>query len=214
LVLLCFFLLAAILVGIWFGQLFTPINPPAYIKADSLQFLKDVIGLNESEIVSSDYCPQNDVLGSNGPLLVMAYDLESSGETVRVHFFYCQNNSTYTREPTFFTLLCDKMFYPPYPGDNVLNWTKGFLERYQRYQSDSAYISAIRETLNTIEHIAPMNTTCGDVSLHIKIRQFTEQDIYTTIKFTPANLNATSPEKALIFEYHNGGMLDFSDYYR
>jgi hypothetical protein len=213
----CLFLLAIILVGLMSWQLWGLINPaaPAFIKGDSMNYLRDVIGLNESEykVVGSAFVPQQCLMGDNGlPLLLMSYDLKSPDDNAHVDFFYSQDNGTYTRGSSF-TLDSDTLFYPPYPSDKVLNWTKGFLERYQRYQNNSAYVSDIRKTLDTIEHIQSLNTTCGNVALQIKIRQFTEEDIYTTIKFVPANQTGRYPEKALTFEYHNGVMLDFTDYF-
>ncbi len=74
-------------------------------------------------------------------------------------------------------------------------------------------IFEIQKILDTVDQIRPLNVTSGDISLQITIRQFTEQDIYTTLKLSPANSTAHDYDNAVTFEFHNGAMLDFFDWY-
>ncbi len=180
-----------------------------------LTYLRDVVGfdLTDYQVTNSHFVPQLDVASSNGlPLYVMTYDLRSSDDEAYVDIFYTGENNTYTHEP-YFRVRSDTMFSPAYPSDKVLNWTKAFLERYQNFRNNASYILEIRRILGAIDRIRPLNVTSGDISLQITIRQFTEQDIYTTLKLSPANSTAHDYDNAVTFEFHNGAMMDFFDWY-
>jgi hypothetical protein len=192
-------------------------NPqaPDSLREESLAFMRDVIGINltDYEIVDSHFWLQWDVVSSNGlPLYLMRYELEASDDDGWVDIYYTKANDTYTHEP-YFSIYLDKPFSPAYPSDKVLDWTKSFLERYQNFKDNASYVSEMRQTLNLIDHIEPMNVTNGNISLQIKIREFTQQDIYTTLKLAPANSTAQDFDDAVTFEFHNGAMLYFCDWY-
>ncbi len=218
--------LIAILIGAVLAVVFAAVfwrpgppfaNPeaPASLRDESLAYLRDVVGfdLTDYEVTDSHFVPQLDVASSNGlPLYLMTYDLKSFDDEAYVDIFYTGTNNTYTHEP-YFQVRSDTMFSPAHPTDKVLNWTKAFLERYQNFRNNSSYIFEIRRILNTVDQIRPLNVTSGDISLQITIRQFTEQDIYTTLKLSPANSTAHDYDNAVTFEFHNGAMLDFFDWY-
>jgi hypothetical protein len=177
--------------------------------------MRDVIGINLTDyaVVDWHFWLQWDVVSSNRlPLYLMRYELEASDDEGWVDIFYTEANDTYTHEP-YFSVYLDKPFSPAYPSDKVLDWTKSFLERYQRYRDNASYISEMRQTLNLINHIEPMNLTNGNITLQITIKQFTQQDIYTTLKLTPANTTTQDTNNAVTFEFHNGAMLRFDDWY-
>ncbi len=194
--------------------LFNP-SAPASLQDESLAFLRDVVGFNltDYEVVDLHFWPQLDVVSSNGlPLYLMQYDLKSPDDEAYVDILYTKSNSTYIHEP-YFSVRSNTLFSPAYPSDKILNWTKSFLERYQNYQSNASYLLEMRQTLELVNHIQPMNITNGDTTLQIVIKQFSEQDIYTTLKLSPINPTARDLDKAVTFEFHNGVLLDFSDYY-
>jgi len=218
---LCNVLLAVVVFGVVSWQLLRTVSMinstvSASLQDVSLSFLRDVIGFNVTEykVVGSSFAPQTDVASSNGlPLVLISYDLESPQNQVHVDLFYTEGNNTYMLEP-YFHISSDTLFYPAYPTDKVLNWTKGFLERYQSFKNDSSYVSEMHKALDTVDHIQPLNITSGNITLQIKIRQFNAEEIYTTLKFQSTDQNMSYPEKAVTFEFHNGAMMDFSDWYQ
>ncbi|MCW4002378.1 MAG: hypothetical protein NWE95_00485 [Candidatus Bathyarchaeota archaeon] len=192
-----------------------PPQAPNELREESLSFMRDVIGINLTDyaVVDFHFWPQWDVASSNHlPLYLVRYELEASDDAGWVDIYYTKANDTYTHEP-YFSVYLKKPFSPPYPSDKLLTWTRDFLERYQNYKNSASYVSEMRQTLNLINHIEPMNLTNGNISLQIKIRQFTQQDIYTTLKLTPANTTTQDTNNAVTFEYHNGAMLRFDDWY-
>ncbi len=215
---LCVVLLAAVLLAITFwGPAPLLVNPqaPTSLRDESLTFLRDVVGFDMTTygVVDYHFVPQLDVASSNGlPLYLMKYDLKASNDEAYVDIFYTKANDTYIHE-SYFHVHSDTLFSPAYPTDKVLNWTKSFLERYQSFRNNASYVSEMRKTLDSVDHIQPLNVTSGDIKLQITIKQFTEQDIYTTLKFAPANSTAHDLDNNVTFEFHNGVMLDFSDWY-
>ena len=216
---LCVLVLAAVLFAVAFRAFVNPpfLNPqaPASLREESFIFMRDVVGFDMTNyrVVDSHFWPQIDVASSNGlPLFLIKYELESSDDEASVDIFYTKANETYIHEP-YFGVHSNTLFSPAYPTAKVLNWTKSFLERYQSFQSNASYVFEIRKTLDSIEHIKPLNVTKGDIKLQITIRQFTEQEIYTTLAFSHANSTAQDSDNQLTFEFHNGVMLDFWDWY-
>jgi hypothetical protein len=178
-------------------------------------FLRDVVGFNMTDykVTASHFWPQTDVASTNGlPLYLTRYELKSSDDEVWVNILYTKANDTYIHEPNF-DVYSNTLFSPAYPTDKVLNWTKAFLERYQDFQNNAPYLSEMREILDTVDHIQPLNATSGGINLQITIKEFSEQEIYTTLRFAPANSTAHDYENAVTFEFHNGVMLDFFDRY-
>ena len=197
------------------APLFSNPQAPDSLREESLAFMRDVIGINLTDyaVVDSHFWLQWDVVSSNGlPLYLMRYELEASDDDGWVDIYYTKANDTYTHEP-YFSIYLDKPFSPAYPSDKVLDWTKSFLERYQSYKDNASYVSEMLQTLNLIDHIEPMNMTNGNISLQITIREFTQQDIYTTLKLTPANTTTQDFDNAVTFEFHNGAILSFCDWY-
>lgn len=216
---LCVAAIAAVLFAVASRAFVNPpfLNPeaPASLREESFMFLKDVVGFDMASyrVVASHFWPQIDVASSNGlPLFLIKYELESSGDNASVDILYTKANETYIHEP-YFSVHSNTLFSPAYPTDKVLNWTKSFLERYQSFQNNASYVFEMRKTLDSISRIEPLNVTKGDIKLQITIRQFSDQDIYTTIKFAPANSTARDVDDAVTFEFHNGVMLDFCDWY-
>jgi len=120
-------------------------------------------------------------------------------------------NDTYIQEP-YFDMISEKLFSLLYPSDKVLTWTKNFFEHYQNF-NNAAYLADINKILGTIYQIRPTNVTSGNIKLQITIRQFTEQVIYTTIRFAPISSTAHDHDNAVTFEFHNGLTLNFYDWY-
>ena len=197
------------------GPPFANPEAPASLRDESLTYLKDVVGfdLTDYEVTDSHFVPQLDVASSNGlPLYLMTYDLRSSDDEAYVDIFYTGENNTYTHEP-YFQVRSDTIFSPAYPSDKVLNWTKAFLERYRAFQNNASYVSEMCVVLDAIDQIQPLNVTSGGTALQIAIKQFNEQEIYTTLKFSPTNSTAHDYDNAVTFEFHNGALLHFSDWY-
>jgi len=212
---LCVVLLALVLFAVasWFQ--FVDPQAPASLRDESLMFLRDVVGFNMTDykVTASHFWPQTDVASTNGlPLYLMRYELKSSDDEAWVNILYTKANDTWIHEPNF-DVYSNTLFSPAYPTDKVLNWTKAFLERYQGFQNNAPYLSEMREVLDTVDHIRPLNTTNGGINLQITIKEFSEQEIYTTLRFAPANSTAHDYENAVTFEFHNGVMLDFFDWY-
>jgi len=154
-----------------------------------------------------------DVVSRDGlPLYWMRYDLKSSNDDAWVDIYYTQSADSYIHEP-YFSVYSNTLFPPAYPSDKVLNWTKDFLERYHTYQNNASYVPDMQRTLDLVDHIQPLNVTRGDMKLQIDIKEFTEQDIYTTLRFSPLNSTAKDSDDVLTFEFHNGVMLHFSNWY-
>jgi hypothetical protein len=213
---LCAVLLVAVLFTVVFWSVPQFVNPsaPAYLQDESLAFVRDVVGFNLSEyrVVDSHFWPQLDVATRSGfPLYLMRYDLESPDDKAWVDVYYIKVNDTYIQEP-YFDMISENLFSPAYPSDKVLTWTKNFIERYQNI-NNATYIADISKILDTVDQIQPMNVTSGNIKLQITIRQFTEQDIYTTIRFAPINSTAHDFDNAVTFEFHNGRTLNFYDRY-
>jgi len=154
-------------------------NPeaPASLIEDSMSFMQNIVGFNATQyqVIDSHFWPQIDVASSNGlPLYLMQYDLQTSDNVFHLQLFYTKANETYTIEP-YFSFTTDELFYPIYPDDTVLNWTKTFLERYQGFRDNASYIFEMRKTLDTVDHIAPLNVTSGDTKLQIAIKTFSKR---------------------------------------
>ena len=190
------------------------LQAPASLRDESFTFLKDIIGLNMTkyEVVNTEFAPQIDIVSRNGlPLYLMRYYLKASDDEGFVNIMYTKANDTYIHES--FSLYLQTLFSPAYPTGKVLNWTKSFLERYQSFRNNATYISQIRNLLDSIDHIQPLNVTRDDIRLQITIKEFSEKEIYTTLKFSPLNSTARDYENAVAFEFHNGVWLDFMDWY-
>ena len=200
-------------VAFWAHPLMTnPEAPPSLIE-DSMIFMQSVIGFNTSQyqVIDSHFWPQFDVASSNGlPLYLIAYDLQTSDNVFHLSLFYTEANGTYLLEP-YFSFYTDELFYPTYPDDTVLNWTQSFIERYQTFRNNATYVMDIRKTLDSIDHIEPMNITCANMELQIIIKTFSPEDVYTTLQFTQTEQNTMDSAKSVTFEYHNGRLLNFSD---
>ncbi len=206
---------AAVLLAVSFWSQVVDPQPPASLRDESLMFLRDIVGFNLTSyrVTASHFWPQMDVMSTNGmPLYLMRYELKSSDDEAWVDIFYTKANDTYTHEPNF-NVYSKALFSPAYPTDRVLNWTKAFLERYQGFKNNALYLSEMTEILDTIDYIRPLNATSGSMNLQITIKEFSEQEIYTTLKFAPANATALDYENAVTFEFHNGVALDFFDWY-
>jgi hypothetical protein len=189
-------------------------SAPVSLQDESLRFLRDVIGFNMTRygVVDSHFVPQVDVVNRNGlRLYLMKYDLTSLDDQAYVEMFYTKVGDDYLPEP-YFSVYSSALFSPAYPTDKVLNWTKSFLDRYQNYQTNASYLLEMKQTLNLVDHIQPLNLTSGGITLQIEIKQFTEQDIYTTLKLAPSNSTVHDLDNAVTFEFHNGALLHFSDY--
>jgi len=192
------------------------VNPqaPVSLRDESLTFLEDIIGLDMTkyEVVNIEFAPQIDVVSRNGlPLYLTRYYLKASDDEGFVNIMYTKANDTYIHE--YFSLYSHTLFSPAYPTSKVLNWTKSFLERYQSFRNDASYISQIRNLLESIDHIQPLNVTRDDIKLQITIKEFSEKEIYTTLKFSPVNSTTRDYENAVTFEFHNGVWLAFWDWY-
>ena len=190
------------------------LQAPASLRDESFTFLKDIIGLNMTkyEVVNTEFAPRIDIVSRNGlPLYLMRYYLKASDDEGFVNIMYTKANDTYIHES--FSVYLQTLFSPAYPTGKVLNWTKSFLERYQSFRNNATYISQIRNLLDSIDYIQPLNVTRDDIRLQITIKEFSEKEIYTTLKFSPLNSTARDYENAVTFEFHNGVLLDFMDWY-
>jgi hypothetical protein len=107
--------------------------------------------------------------------------------------------------------MSDTLFSPAYPSDKVLNWSRTLLEGYIAYKNNASYLLEMQKTLNSIDYIEPMNRTIGNYTLQITIRQFSEEDIYTTLQFRPVNSTAKDYDDAVTLEFHNGVWFNFAD---
>jgi hypothetical protein len=214
---LCAFLLVVITFGVLLTGKLSPVFYPeaSTLKEKSLAFLTDVVGFNLTKynIVRSDYVPSTCLVSSKGlPIVSVSYNLQSSENKVQVCLDYAKENDTYTLESYNHIYLDSTAFiYPPYPTNNLLNWTKGFMERYQSFQNYPPYISEIRKTLDTVESLEPFNITNGNIKLQISIRQFDEEEIYTTLTFLYTSEGVDYTSKAVVFDFHNGLTADFAD---
>ena len=213
---LCIVLATVLLVVAFWGLSPLLVNPqaPVYLRDESFTFLKDIIGLNMTkyEVVNTEFAPQIEIVSRNGlPLYLMRYYLKASDDEGFVNIMYTKANDTYIHES--FSVYSHTLFSPAYPTGKVLNWTKSFLERYQSFRNNAAYISQIRNLLDSIDYIQPLNVTRDDIRLQITIKEFSEKEIYTTLKFSPLNSTARDYENAVTFEFHNGVWLDFMDWY-
>jgi hypothetical protein len=114
--------LAVILAVAIFAVLFRPLtfnNPeaPDSLKAESLAFLRDVVGFNltEYQVVSHNFWLQWDVATQNGlPLYLLRYNLKSSNDEAHVNLFYTKANDTYVHE-SYFDVNSNTLFSPAYP---------------------------------------------------------------------------------------------------
>ena len=215
--------LCAILVGlVSFALLFTQflrlVSPEeSTLRDNSVSFLTSIVGFNltEYKIMNSHYVSSSCLVGGNGlPLATMSYDLQSSENIVHADLNYVNKNNSYTLDSFLYTYLGSTAFvYMPYPSDNLLYWTRGFLERYQSFQNDKPYISEIRKTLDTVNCLEPLNVTCGNTKLQITIRQFTETEIYTSLTFLNASEGIDYTSKSVVFNFHNGLSVNFADHW-
>jgi len=199
------------------GQVPSMIFPetPPLLREHALSFLTEVVGFNLTEysIVHSEYSPSTDMVSSNGlPITSLSYTLQSSENKVHASFGYTLENGNYTLESYSHIYLDSPAFvYPPYPPDNLLNWTKSFMERYQSFQSDVAYVSEMRKTLDTVDRLEPLNVTSGSIKLQISIKQFNVNEIYTSITFLYTSEGVDYEGKAVGFNFHNGLYAHFAD---
>jgi hypothetical protein len=138
------------------------------------------------------------------------YELKSADDEASVDIFYTKSNETYLHE-AYFDMQSNTMFKPAYPGEKVLNWTRDYLEHYTSYRNNAAYMQDICKTFGTVTHLEPMNTTLGNMTLQVTIKEFSEEDIYTTLQFRPANQTAHDYDDAVTLEFHNGVWLNFVD---
>ena len=213
---LCVILLGVVLIALLPRPSLYSVSPPEPLKENSLSFLTDIIGFNltEYKIVNSNYVPSTCLVGYNGlPLVTISYDLQSSENKVQAYLNYAKENNSYTLETCSYIYLNSTAFvYPPYPTDNLLNWTRGFLKGTRAFKAIKPYISEMRKTLDTVEHLEPLNVTCGNTELQIIIRQFTEDDIYTTLTFLYTSEGVNNTTKAVVFDFHNGLYVNFADH--
>lgn len=210
-------ILAAIIVTGAFAFLITPHvlrNPeaPAELREESLAFVRDVIGLNltEYKVVEFNFWPQDCSVSKNGPVYLVRYNLKSASDEANVDIFYAKSNGTYMHE-SYFDMQSHALFAPAYPGDIVLNWTRDFIARYTNYRHNPSYLQEIQRTLETVNHIEPMNKTNSGITLQITIKQFNEEEIYTTLQFRQANQTAHDYDNAVTLEFHNGVWFNFAD---
>lgn len=186
---------------------------PDSLKTESYSFLNDVIGLNltEYQVVKFSFIPQEDLATYSGlPLYLVRYNLKSAGDEATVDIFYLKSNDTYLHEQ-YFDIMSNTLFSPAYPSDKVLNWSRTLLEGYTAYKNNASYLLEMQKTLDSINRIEPMNRTLGDYTLQINIKQFSEEDIYTTLQFRPANSTARDYDNAVTLEFHNGAWFNFAD---
>lgn len=192
-------------------QVIGNVEAPAALKDESLAFVRDVVGMNltEYQVVKFSFWPQDDIASPNGPLYLVRYSLKSASDETSVDIYYVKSNGTYIH--AYFDMRSNEMFSPAYPGDKVLNWSRGFLERYTIFKNNSTYLQNICATLDTVTHLEPMNTTCSGVTLQITIKEFSETEIYTTLQFRPLNQTAHDYDNAVTLEFHNGVWFNFID---
>lgn len=206
-----------VFIALLIGQVPSKVNPeaPPILREKSQSFLTDVVGFNLSEynITRVQYSPQICVVSVSGlPLIVMSFTLQSGVNQVIADFDFTDNNETYTLE-SYSQIYMDApaWVYPPYPPDNLLNWTKGFMGRYQNSLGNASYISTMGQILEAVDTLEPLNMTSGNIKLQISVREYNVDEIYTSITFVYTSEGVDYGAKAVSFNFHNGLYSDFTD---
>ncbi len=188
---------------------------PPLLRDKGISFLAAAVGFNMSEytVAQVQYAPQICVVSPSGlPLIVMSYTLQSEANQVVAECHFTDNNGTYTLE-SYSQIYMDApaWVYPPYPPDNLLNWTKGFMERYQNFLGVASHIAAMRNLLDAVDKLEPLNMTSGNIKLQISIHEYNVDEVYTIIKWMCTAEGCDYEDKAVKFEFHNGVYTDFID---
>jgi hypothetical protein len=154
-----------------------------------------------------------DVLNEHAETQVSGTMQTSDGD-VYVMFYFAAGTQTlnlYTQQPS-----SGSYFFTPVPADvqhadNVLDWTKSFLEKYYTYSGNASYIFEARKALDAVNSTEPITITTGYIKLQISNLYFVSDIDFLSINLIYTSEGVDYESKAVRFQFVNGTLTRFTD---
>jgi len=226
-------IICVVLGSLFFSAVLYREEPPV-IQEKVDYFLTNMMGYNlaEYKIVQRHYSKFSNmilevpflVFESEQPFTTPPFDerietqvsctLKTGDSDIHIMFYFAADTqmlNMYTQQPSegFY-------FLTPVPShiqqsDDVLDWTRTFLEIYYNYSGNAQYISDMQKVLDTVDNLEPQNKTSGDIELQISNFRFIGNSSFLTISMSHVNEGVDYVSKAVRFQFVNGTLTRFTD---